>query len=655
MPSIGKESKDITLINVSFPTDFMGKKSVFVPAGILYLCAYLEMDRFTPEILDYQLCDLSDKYSPETLAKFIGEAGSKVIGMGILAKDLPMVLVASRLLKKEDPERIIILGGPGPTGSGKGLMEEFPFIDFLVRGEGEITLLELMHSIKNGGGFDRVKSLVWRDGKKVVANHRRGRITALDEMPVPAFHLVDSDKYDTYFITGSRGCANFCTFCDQAALWQGCEIKRSVGNLMKEIDYLKDELKYDWNISFSDNEFCKDPERFDAFLEELGARKYFLPFSMDRRIDSVDDEILKKARRGGCMTILYGVESGSKAVLDEIKKNLEPETIYTGLLASSKHIKFSVASFMFNFPFENLMDFLDTINIIYPLSNMQTENTIFFQLHYLAPLPRTPVLVKYRDKLIRRNVSNMMTSKDNESTYDLMTNNHTKNILVLPKHEDSDTGEPEEINKIIEKYPNLFPSHYIYSSPDLELKERIIDILKIVFPRRYSNILFEWKDLMIFFGKDFITVAGDREKPEIPAVFEIIGMDQLKNPEEKARQLKKYPKKHYLLSIDLTGIPVERTSGRLIVNALDCFRRESIRFTLLTHIPDKFLSFTPRLKLKMDYKMPVDPLDSADLFYVDTEGMVKTFDGRTEAGFNSYDSKNSIYQSLFPKKDRQNQ
>lgn len=646
-------SYDISLINVVFPTEVSGVTYRYVPVGVLSLAAVLQKEGFVPEILDAQHETRLQEYTLNSFVSFFKKAGSKIIGISVMARDLPIVVAAAEKLKRERPGTILIFGGPGPTGSARELLKKFPFIDYVVMGEGEFTLLELMKVLKKNevasekpGNAHELEGLAFRDGEQVVVNPLRERIKDLDDLPLPAYELIDKKKYNYIYIPGARGCRHFCTFCDQPALWQGREIKRTVEHLFREIDFIQKDLEAPWDIAFSDNEFCADPDRFEKFIETLNKKNYSFPFSMDRRIDATNEDFLKKALKAGCQLILYGVESGSDNVLKEIRKNFKAEAIKPGLKLSAKFIQNNIASFMFNYPFETLRDFLKTINIIYSMLFESTDNFITFQLHYLIPLPRTPIFAKYKNTLIRRNVSNMMTSRDNLATYDYFVDNRNKKVLVLPRELKKSWVEPE-LEKIIDENPDVFPSHYIYSSPRLELKQKVIESLATCINSNLVNIFFRRGEEMVWIGKDIVTVTGNLEDKDVPAAVYLISWQEISNPEPVINFLSGYPDKLFLFSIDTSEFPDDRSAGKDLIEFLKLARKTKIKFKLISYLPRKYFSFTDYIRIQEEFKMPKDRCEASDLLFVDESSFLRTPDGRVGKHIARYRSRKDMFREFY--------
>ena len=642
---------DISLINIIFPTDMGSGRFYYVPVGVLSLAGYLEQAELTAEILDYQHTGVPDPQNPDNFYDFFCKANAPIIGISVMAKDMPGVILACEMLKRDKPEVVIILGGPGPTGVASNLMEAFPFIDFTVRGEGEETLLELMKAIKENSNFKNIEGLVWRDAGSIITNPQRKRIENLNALPLPAYHLIDPAKYNQVYIPSTRGCRHFCTFCDQPALWQGKEISKTPENLFREIQYITKELKAEWEIAFSDNEFCAGEGRFREFTHRYREGGYNFIFSMDRRIDSTDDYTLEKAKEIGCKLILFGLESGSNKVLKEIRKGFKNTDIKPGLRRSSNFIDNTIASFMFNYPFETLADFLETVSLIYSMWFEETRNTITFQIHYLSPLPRTPIYEKYKGTLIARNVSNMMTALRNDIQYNQVIDEKHHKAAALPKIlDETDTGniQDQRISGMVMKHPHIFPSFYVYNSPHIDLKEFIIICLHVVLELRIQNILVRTGEHFIYFGKDRIRVTGKMEDTHTNAIFFRLKADDFDNAgifTEVNKGIK--GRKHLLLSVNIAELANNRETGAKIFSFFGNLRERGFEFTLLSHIPQNILGFSTFHKMLSQFDMAPAPHLAGDFFYSDSEGFVRSFDGRKGELISEYENREEIYRYFY--------
>ena len=153
---------DITLINLNMLFMRYGEeieRERHVPLGPLYLSRALENAGFEVDFRDYQMSDADDPFSMETFLQFIGEPESApVIGVSCMANLLPFTVLALEQLRNKYPDRILVLGGVGSKSVEEKLLQRFPWIDVICRGEAELTGSELLRTLKANGKSDQVFS-----------------------------------------------------------------------------------------------------------------------------------------------------------------------------------------------------------------------------------------------------------------------------------------------------------------------------------------------------------------------------------------------------------------------------------------------------------------------------------------------------------------
>ena len=281
--------------------------------------AVLRKAGYDVDFRDYQFNDYSDPTKIENIRDFLDDS-APVISISCLSRELPYCVLLSYELKRKYPEKKIILGGNGPSGVGENLISAFPFIDFVVIGEGEETIVELMEAIENKREVSSVKGIVFRKDGTVTVTPGRERIKELDNLPLPAYDLVDMNKYDEIYLSCSRGCPYRCTFCSQASFWDKQMISKGTEKIFEELDIIA-QYKPDCTVSISDNIFCHKKEDLQNFYDEYKKRNYNFKINMSRRVDNVDSDILGIIRDMKCQAMLYGIESASRDVLKKIKKS----------------------------------------------------------------------------------------------------------------------------------------------------------------------------------------------------------------------------------------------------------------------------------------------------------------------------------------------
>ena len=252
-------------------------------------------------------------------------------------------LQAIREIRKTHRETPVVMVGPGPTYySAKCVVDPNCYV---VRGEPELTCLELVKALEDHTPLDGIKGLTYMENGKLKANPPRPLNTDLDSLPFPARDLVADHVYHNPKLkTGpymtmftSRNCPYQCIYCVPSSLSFAREIEfgkehegrkptigfRSVESVAREIDALAAEgVKA---IGFMDDNFIWNEERTRAICEPL--RRHGIVWGCEARVDAITEPIAKLLGESGCRYIDLGVESFNADILKYIKKGITPDDI----------------------------------------------------------------------------------------------------------------------------------------------------------------------------------------------------------------------------------------------------------------------------------------------------------------------------------------
>jgi len=557
-----------------------------------------------------------------------------IMGISCFSKELPYAVLLSRELKKLYPHKKIILGGCGPSGMAEKLLEEFDTIDFVVTGEGDITIVELLKAIEGKINPEDVKGIAFKRNGQVIFTGERERIKDLDSLPLPAYNHINLNFYDNLYLTFSRGCPFRCTFCDQPAFWKGKLVNRSFSNVFMELDMLS-KIKSYCEITFSDNIFCHNKGDFKRFCEEYKKRNYTFKFNMCRRLDDVDDEILSMAKDLNCEVLFYGVESGSTFILKEIKKNLHVD-IKEILLKTADKIKFTAGSFIFNFPFETIYDFLDTMNIIIELLLTPTKNYLHIHLHYLIPIAGTEIFKDYGDRLIYRECANILTSGRNMEEYENYVLEENKKNLTFPPLKETKNKYSPDIRELVLKYKDIFISYYIYSSIDMETKEKFLKYLRRAINTNIMDYFFNHREYKIFLGRTKFYIISEPYNERDNAVFVKLHTGNLASFSEIFKKEK--GKKIFLLPEFNPYSP-----GEIKTKLIQIFKDiiyNGIDYTLMKPLPYDIIQ-----SIGSDFKNISSCKECPSMFSVDDEKITYCGGGQGRY-FNFYSSPDDIYKEF---------
>jgi len=295
---------------------------ILPPLGLAYIASYLEQQGHKACILDLQ----AEPMDAPQLKSYIRKISPEFIGIGSTTVEIESALSLARLARESLPGAKIVLGGVHPSVMPDEVLSN-PQVDFVVRGEGEQTLYEL---VSNRNNVPQICGLSYKENTGIVHNPPRPVIEDLDTMPMPAYHLLPMDKYRPSLgnykrlpaasMIATRGCPGRCTFCYTGIF--GKKIRtRSAGKLLEEIKLLQKDYGIK-EISFYDDTFTAFKENVASFCAGIIKEKIDISWSCMSRVDFVDREILRLMGQAGCHQIGYGLESASEEILNNINKPL---------------------------------------------------------------------------------------------------------------------------------------------------------------------------------------------------------------------------------------------------------------------------------------------------------------------------------------------
>lgn len=326
--------------------------------GLAYVAASIEKAGFDVAILDANALGLNLKECFEQCLRFKPD----IVGLTATTPSFPLVRRLARLLKEADLK--VMIGGKHATVMPDAILKTECF-DYVVRGEGEVTVVDLLYHLDNVEG---VKGVSYIDHGVIRHNPSREYVKNLDILPFPARHLLPNHLYFsplalrnpvTVMIT-SRGCPYNCIFCDP--LTRGGPYRlRSPENVVKELE----EVVYKHNIRevmFYDDTFTVSRKWVEKLCKYLIQNSLDIVWDCRTRVDKVDYELLRLMRKAGCYRVHFGVESSSEETLAFLRKGIKPVQAEAAIKAARKAGLITVAYFMLGTPGENLAMIVDTIN-----------------------------------------------------------------------------------------------------------------------------------------------------------------------------------------------------------------------------------------------------------------------------------------------------
>ena len=298
-------------------------------------------------------------------------------------------------MKKRFPGATVVVGGIHPTLWQERCIDECDGIDYVVKGEGEYTMRELVNCLDRNEIPLEVPGLVFYNKGQLVKTPERPTVEDIDSLPMPAHQLAPPQDYlpsPTFYnrlphanIIGARGCPYLCTFCHTDRHTR----MRSAKNIADEVEWLVREQGVK-DIAFWDDTFTLSEKRALEFCDEVLERGLDVDWAVNARVDRVSEKLLRRMKEAGCWRILYGIESGVQKNLDTLKKGTKIEQIRTAVNLTSKLGMEAYGTFMFGIPGETFEEGLQTIEFA---CSIDLDYAVFVNL---TPLPGSEV---YQDLL----------------------------------------------------------------------------------------------------------------------------------------------------------------------------------------------------------------------------------------------------------------
>jgi len=328
------------------------RRAFLVPIGILYV---ISNSSKKIDFIDNRITRYSDEELHNKLNDF------DVVGFGGEVTGIKQAKILAKLLRESGV--ITIYGGPNATINCNQYVNDF---DIIVRGEGEITLEEVLSSLENEEPLDNILGISYKRDGKIVHNPVRPYIQDLDILKYPAREILDLGRYSrlksTYLhmspmdtVLSSRGCPFNCTFCSSKLIWKRTYCKRLAETVVKEIKYLMDNFGTK-SIYFREDLFTVPREwilKFCELVKPLG-----IEWICESRVDTVDKEMLMAMKDAGCTGMWFGIESCSNTTLKLINKQITIEQAKETIKHCNEVGIICGGTFIFGFPHETSKDIL---------------------------------------------------------------------------------------------------------------------------------------------------------------------------------------------------------------------------------------------------------------------------------------------------------
>jgi len=324
----------------------------YLPIGLAYLAAVLEANENEVLVLDCLASDIDHEKLKEKLSSF----EPNLIGISSMTPMVPSTMLAAKVAKEACPDATVVLGGPHATFMDKEILAQESSVDVIVRGEGELTLLELTQKIAGQESIGGVEGITFRKNGQPIQNQTRPYIQNLDELPYPAYKHFPLDKYRLFgklffFVITSRGCPFQCSFCTTSRILGKQYRARSPKSIGDELELLKNEYHAD-SFTFYDDTLTLDKQRIFEICDEIKTRKINIPWDCQTRVDQISEEVLARMKQANCQQVFFGAESGCQDVLNWVKKRTTVAQNESAIKMAKKTGLFVAISIIIGYPGE---------------------------------------------------------------------------------------------------------------------------------------------------------------------------------------------------------------------------------------------------------------------------------------------------------------
>ncbi|MFH1444916.1 MAG: radical SAM protein [Nanoarchaeota archaeon] len=365
------------------------------PMGLAYIAAVLEESGFKPDIFD--ALALGVNYND--MQKEVEQKKPDIIIINTATITFGEDLVTLEKIKEAVPNVKTVMLGTHTSAMPQQCAKE-KAIDFLILGEPDYIVRDLVDAIDKGKDLNDVKGIAFERDGKVTITHPAPMIEDLDAMPFPARHLIT--KEGNYFnpfakkmpyttSLSSRGCPFKCIYCSSTTLYGDIYRARSAENVVDEIELIiKQGFK---EIFYRDETLTFDKNRTAKICDLIKERNLDISWMCNSRVDTVTPELLIKMKKAGCHMVKYGVESGDQQILNNLVKGTTVEGIRNAFKWTRDAKMSTVAHFMFGSPGETV----DSMNKSIALA--KEIKTDYASFNITTPYPGTVLFDKYIGKV----------------------------------------------------------------------------------------------------------------------------------------------------------------------------------------------------------------------------------------------------------------
>jgi radical SAM superfamily enzyme YgiQ (UPF0313 family) len=475
-----------------FPPFYLESMYNLAPLGLINLATALRNSPHQVVVMDFVLAirqrtlKMGKNIYGDCAERILDEAPD-LVGFSAQCTTYPAVVQISEKIRHKRPDVKIVVGGHNASFVDRLSLERYPFVDCIVRGEGELTFPELVSAYECGKNEEGISGVTYRNGQDIVRNDERDLISNLDDLPLPDYSFLPplSEYRDECELPRSiailevgRGCPHNCIYCSECIMWRRTTRSFSVSRLVKEMGNLYQNFGAECFLLAYD-QFTARRKFVESFCHQvIHAGLNHLPWYCISRLDTVDAKLLALMREAGCESMCYGIDSGSKKTLSFIRKNIDHGILYQRVVETADNGIIPTLSYVIGFPVEEKGDIDETLWLALRAGIVGNNNPL---IQLPTVLPGTGLHSQYGDRLVREVNTYFALGLEFDGGKRLVSDEEI--IDSDPRIYSSFYNLPcpgrslEELNLIASHFPlmvRFYPKSFLLLS--LELRESVSDL-----------------------------------------------------------------------------------------------------------------------------------------------------------------------------------
>jgi anaerobic magnesium-protoporphyrin IX monomethyl ester cyclase len=455
----------VLLVTSPYHSGVVEAAGVWLPLSFVYVAGAARAAGAEVRIYDA----MSLFASHEDIRKVIEEFRPDLVGTTAITATEPDARVICETAKRWNPAVKTVVGNVHATYCWEEMLRDDPNVDFVVRGEGERTMEELVRAVAAGEGYGKIRGLAWREEGIPVSNAPRGMETDLDLLPT-AWDLVDWPLYwyrpsphgRLAIASSARGCGHACSFCSQQKFWARTWRGRDPSRFVEELELLRD--RYGVRVvMLSDETPTANRVRWEKVLSLLVERQVGMEILMETRVDDIirDEDLLPMYAAAGVSHVYVGVESTSQTTLDLYQKDIKVNESKKAIELINAHGMVSETSFVLGTPEETSASIRKTVE----LAKWYAPDMAFFLA--LTPWPYADIAPQLETRIATRdyrryNLVEPVMKPDNMTLEEVQSELHrATGHFFRDKFEKLDKLTPEKRTFMVKVLKLLIENSYL--------------------------------------------------------------------------------------------------------------------------------------------------------------------------------------------------